>query len=429
VFLIVVREREGISSSLVLLISPIIFSGVDFLILLSGQQALWARRLFRAFFILNAVAITVNFAAGIARRNSCVEDTASGGMAVVVAVFNVVDAGQLLALLKVHLRKIRRVFPPVLRYGNASHVLVSFPRPGEKATLVMSDGDVIITPAMTSGDHDAFAAPGQRIAHFTAPSARLLRLVNLWSLPCTLWMLASIGISGLDASRLRARLVERCWETLPPFKASAILSTSSTTLAVALIIAMFAIIVSHGLGRVLWSWMKYWYRRNWVLVVVSFFRGLAFMRQEYPVSFWISSFLNTSVLLCVALSMGDGIILITQSRTFKAMYWFFIAAQTSTSFVVYVTGSSLDNPCDRSKLSPSLTWFVINKIQASVLLFHSIYYLQIQLRAKFEGIDVPLINFGTERFSDGQAELPGERFSRMSRLGSAKDGSEGGQQL
>lgn len=45
-----------------------------------------------------------------------------------------------------------------------------------------------------------------------------------------------------------------------------------------------------------------------------------------------------------------------------------------------------------------------------MLLFHSIYFLQILIRVKiFEGVTVPIINFSMERFSEGGKR----RFSRL----------------
>lgn len=275
VLVVVLQRTEGIPISLVAGLSPLIFSGIDFSILLTGRQARRAQQVFRAVFVLNALAIGLNYAITICRRNACVVDTLSGGMGVMAAVFNVVEAGQLLAAIKIHFRKILRVFPPALLYGNASHVLVSPLPPGDKATITMSDGDVMLTPAMMPEDSRNSPAPGQRTVHFTAPSPKLPRLVDLWSFPGMLWVLIS---SVLDAAVVRAKPAERCWETLAAFEINGKLTTGNSALAVALVMAMVTIILSQRLGRVFWGWKKYWYRRNWVLVAVSFLRGFAFTR-------------------------------------------------------------------------------------------------------------------------------------------------------
>lgn len=59
----------------------------------------------------------------------------------------------------------------------------------------------------------------------------------------------------------------------------------------------------------------------------------------------------------MSLSIGDGIVLITQSRTFKVMYLLYIISHIVAAFISYVVGSSLDNPCDRSRLLSSMNWF------------------------------------------------------------------------
>jgi hypothetical protein len=270
----------------------------------------------------------MNYASIVCRRNSCVEENISGAMTVVSVIFNVIDAGQVLAILKIHLRKIRGLHSPALRYGTSSHVFVSLPLPGDKATLAMSDGDVMLLPSMPGDD-----APGQRTVHFTFPSSRFLRLVNLWGPPCILWVVAQIGMTAMDASILRAKPLERCWETRPAYKAQGILAAFTTALAGTLLIAMFALLASHGLGRVVGAWIRYWYRRNWVLVAASILRGFAFMRQEFPVSAWISSFLNNSVFLCVALSAFDVIALITQSAILKVLYRLYILSSLFAAFL------------------------------------------------------------------------------------------------
>jgi hypothetical protein len=298
VFQLAIERVGGISSSVVVSLSPLILAEIDFIIMLTGRQAKWAMRLYKAFYVLNVLTTSLSYAIILSRRNSCIEESISGGMAVVTVVFNIAQAGQQLALIKLHLKKIRYpVSSPVLNYGTSSHVLVSPPRPGEKATLVMTDGDVMLTPAMP--EDDAVTAPGQRTVHLTFPPSRFLRLVNLWGMAGVLWIASQITQSGLDAATLRAKPLQRCWETRPAFKARAILSASNTTLAAALLVTMFALVIIHGLARVLGKWIAYWYRRNWVLVSASFLRGLAFIRPEYPTSVGISSFINNSVFLAL----------------------------------------------------------------------------------------------------------------------------------
>jgi hypothetical protein len=232
--------------------------------------------------------------------------------------------------------------------------------------------------------------------------------------------MVQLAMTGLDAAVLRIKLREQCWEAHPAFAAKAILGVFNTALASALLIAMVALVGGHGLGPVWGGWMRYWYRRNWVLVAASFLRGLAFLRHEFSVTVWITSILNYSFFSCIALSSCDMIVLITRSAMLRLMYRLYVASLIFTAFVAYVVGSSLDHPCDKAKLSRTTEWFVINKIQASALLFHAIYFLQILVRVKvFEGVQVPIIDFGAERFSE-QADLPGHRFIGLSTLENSK---------
>lgn len=283
----------------------------------------------------------------------------------------------------------------------------------------------MISPNTPTDDN---TAPGQRTILFTVPSSKFFGFLNLWSVAGILWVVLWLIVTGLEAAALRAKPLERCWETLPGSNKKGLLMNCVTALAATLLITMLTIIVGNGLGRVYLSWLRFWYWRNWLLVAISFIRGFALMRREKDVSGWAGSFLNSAVFLCFAQSTFDIVVLITQARTQKVMFLLFILSQLFSAFVNYVIGSSLDNPCDRSKLSSSTTWFIVNKIQASVLVLHSIYYLQVLIRVKlFEGITVPIINFSTERFSV-QGKRPGQRFSRLSRLDIEGEGGDGASQ-
>lgn len=228
-----------------------------------------------------------------------------------------------------------------------------------------------------------------------------------------IWALVSISQSGLAVAILRASPLDRCWVILPNYRAQGVFATVNTSLAAVLILSMTTLIFSHAMGRACWGWLRFWYRRNWVLVSISVLRGLVFVRPGFPLSDLVGSLINYSIFLCCALSIIDLVLILVPSGFLKVAYGFYIASQIVASITSYLTGSSLDAPCDDSRSPRSAAWFIIGKVQTSALLFHSLYYLQLLVRFKiFEGIAVPIINFSEDRFSQ-QSDLPKHRIKRL----------------
>jgi hypothetical protein len=400
------QDNGGLSDIALSFLYIPIFAGIDFIIMMGGSKSV---TIYRAAFCSSLLQTLISYFRTLCSQNLCEEVKLSGAAVIIRVLYYVVDAGLRLALMKLLFKKIRRTYPPALRYGISSHILISLPPPGGKADLIMSDGDVVIMP---SGG--AVTEIGQIV--FSSPSGGFHRSIIVWSLVAMVWACVAICQTILEVSILRAKPLEQCWETVSNFKAQPILATINPALAAALIASLTTLILVHRLGRVCWGWLPYWYRRNWILVLITFFRGFTFVRPDYPTSQWMAQIINYSAILCVALSIVDIILLFAPSRILKAMYRLFILSQIIASISSYLVGSSLGSPCDKSRLSPSTAWFIANKVQTSITLFHSLFLLQLLVRVKiFEGVAVPIIDFSACRFSE-QSVLPKHRISRIESL-------------
>lgn len=218
------------------------------------------------------------------------------------------------------------IFPPALRYGIASRVMVSLPAPGEPAVLVMDDREISVSPAPFGK-----VAPQQqahrRVAEFRSPPERFKNLVAAWAALALLWVAIVIVQTVLDGARIRAHPVDRCWVTNPGTPVYIVLATINPPFAASLIVALAAIIATQGLGGCAPSWMKFWYRRNWIFVLLTFLRAFVFIRPQISLAKWIGSFVNYAVFLCIILSVPDLILLLQPRKGFIVMYYLFIAVK------------------------------------------------------------------------------------------------------
>jgi hypothetical protein len=77
------------------------------------------------------------------------------------------------------------------------------------------------------------------------------------------------------------------------------------------------------------------------------------------------------------------------------MYGLFIFEQITAQVVVYVNGLAFENPCKMSTSAETRTsraTYILAKIQGTVMLFYSLYYLGMIVPAKvFSSIRVPLL--------------------------------------
>jgi hypothetical protein len=175
-----------------------------------------------------------------------------------------------------------------------------------------------------------------------------------------------------------------------------------------MIVALAAIIATQGLGGCALSWMKFWYRRNWIFVLLTFLRAFVFIRPQISLAKWIGSFVNYAVFLCIALSVPDLILLLQPRKVFIVMYYLFIFQQLLSAVTLYIIGLSMDSPCDRALIERSNTpaIFLLRKAQNAVLLFHSLHYVSIIVGVKlFEGVKVPMVKLSDkDRFVEEEPQ-------------------------
>lgn len=406
--LVVGATGEGIPSVVVIL-NPFIFSGIDFIILGSGIQR--GLVYYKVFFSLNATCSVLAYIVSVAVRNECDMEARSGAITVLSVFYSIATAGQVMAHLKLDVQKLRRMKDPALRYGISSHILAPFIGPGEQAVLLFGKDNV----ALIQGD--CTAAPrfsGDTAIKFVSPSQGLRRLMNLWAASAVVWCALSLCEVLGEASRYRAFPAARCWTTAPMPRLVTLLRIASSPFAAFLVISLSALLATHRLGALSLKWIRFWYRRNWIFVVVAFLRGLDSFRPGIPLSQGLGVFVNFSVVLCMALAMTDLLLLILPTRLFAYMYRIFVLVQMVKSAIFYVTGLAFDSPCGQTQLmgsNPRVS-FLLGKIQNAVLLFFSLYFLTLLVKIKvLEGVNIPIIRLSdANRFSDGSA-IPMQRFT------------------
>jgi hypothetical protein len=191
---------ESVADLVLIFLTPPIFSSLDFLILTSSGGA-WAMRGYRAFYFLNGTSLIMSYLMAIAARNQCEVVKNSASINALLALSAIAGAGQLVSLIKLHLQKLRRIFPPSLRYGLASHVQVSLPSAGSKAVLILGAGDVTIAPAETV---DLAASTAGGSVPFIVPSQRFWGYLSLWSVLALSWLSLSLAFNIINTTRFRA---------------------------------------------------------------------------------------------------------------------------------------------------------------------------------------------------------------------------------
>lgn len=417
----------SLSACVVVLASPLAFGGIDFLLLCGGGRS---QALVKVFFVLNLAALLSSYVYTRCLRNLCEDSAGAAGASAAITVLfvfaGIARVGQLLRVIKIHVQKLRDVLAPALRYGVRSHVLVSLPRPGEPAVLLMGDQDLVVMPSAAPPAGGGSRRGWREEAHFVSPSRLFRNLVAAWAALVMVWVLANIAIQVSESARLRANPGRKCWTVAPALAFFRAARSANTPFAALLIVLLAAIMATHGLGRSpTLPWMAFWYRRNWVLVALSFLAGFVFfLRPGYRTLDWVGTLVNFSLLLPIAHAVTDIILILRPRFVFKLLYHFFILSQLCTAISAYLVGLSLDNPCDPTKLArvSSTSLFVLQKLQNAVFLFHSLYYLQLLLRIKLvEGLTIPIIIFSDKRFLRGSA-LPKHMISRLQ--GSTRDEEE-----
>jgi hypothetical protein len=389
-FTIILAEKNvrGVTD---ILIVPIV-AGLDLLIFLNRAKGF---QLYRIFFALNALNLSFGYLYILALRNRCytthrlVGNTTAQTFA---AIFNdVVSAGYLIALLKVLVRKVRDPYPPALRYGIASHVQVAESlTPGTPTALILEDRSITVT--VTDAPRASFTFP-----NLAAPLTR-------WAALSVIWAAFYSADVLLDASLLRVHLKERCWTKLPTPPYAPYLTLVSSALAAVAILSLLAIIVSQKLGLLTLRWMRYWFRQNWILMLLCALRGCDNIRPGRTWSLGALTFINVAVFLPVALSTLDLLALLKPPRVFLRVFKFLVVAQAGFHFISYISGQAHANLCVKPA-TPSTGLYFLGKLQTAVLLIFSLQFAGMLILKLAEGVSIPMITLSSKgRFTAGSAQ-------------------------
>jgi hypothetical protein len=407
--LMLFSERNEVVTLVVTVLTPPLFAGIDFMILLSDKGT-WVLFGFKAFFALNALGSFLTYLHTIVVRNQC-DLVMTSSLVNVVGVFYVITtAGRLLAVVKLNLQKLRNIYPPALPYGIASHIVHTPVAPGAKALMVMNEGGVTIVP------FEALAALSGTQVTYTQPSDRLRRVFWVWAVVSVSWMVLSFSGNAIEVSRYQADPKDRCWRIEPPKTYYYPIPMVSAALALVLVSVLLAVILVHGLGPLTARWCRFWARRNWLLVCLCVARGLIRFRPEYTLNEGVADLVNFC-LLPIALSTFDLLIILQrQHGIFLHIYRLFCVHQTAFMGTSYVVGLAHDTPCGLYTpvgSNPKTTFFV-GKLQNMVQLFFSLHFLSLIFTIKFlSGIAVPILKLSDkDKFAEGSI-LPKHRLSKV----------------
>jgi hypothetical protein len=404
---------ESIATLVLVFLNPPAFASLDFVILLcgGGRWVMWA---YWTFYLLNGVSLIMSYLTGLAVRNQCnmAKKSASTNM---LSVFTaIVTAGQLVSLIKIHVQKLQRIFPPALRYGLASHIQVSLPASGRKALLMVGEGDVTIAPA---DNIETPSGGSSSTVPFIVPSQRLWFYLTLWSALVLVWLSSSIAFNSITLSLFRVHVNERCWTTHAPPSGLTLLGIFNTAQLSVIVITLIALIVTHSLGKLTLRWFCFWVRRNWIFMILSVARGLIVFRLDVPgegLGESFSYFVTYAFALPIGTSTVDLVLMLQARKIFMLMGRLFILVQMVVASAGYVEGLATDSPCDTSTTSKSKTTFVLSKVRTTVLLLFSLQFLTMLITIKiFTGITTPIVKLSNkDRFLES-AVLPGHRMDSL----------------
>jgi hypothetical protein len=278
----------------------------------------------------------------------------------------------------------------------------------------MSPGDVVLMPAQHWQQQQQ--QQQQQWATFVSPPDSFRDKLSVWTALVMAWAASVLVESFSSVTRLRLNAVHRCWTSQPQYFFVDILSAVNAPVAFGLVASLVGIVLVHRLGRMSVRWIRYWFRRNFVFVVLSLLRGLNYFRPGVRLSTGVGTVLNFWT-LPFALAVSDAMLLLRPRFGAIAMYRFFIFQQMCVSVTAYVEGLAFADPCNRQRTlsdSSQRITFVVSKLQNAVFLFFSLYFLGLLVTFKIlTSITTPIIKFSNDdRFKEGV----GVHLHRVERL-------------
>jgi hypothetical protein len=361
--------------------------------------------------LLDSFSSILAYLHNVARKNACEKSLQSSAITALSQFTTIAVAGHLMALIKMHVQKLRSISAPALRYGVRSYVIVSLPPAGQPAVLVLSDSEIVIAP--TSG-----ATISKTTVPFTVPAGRFRSVLTVWASFAMLWVALVVVQIFSGVARLRVHLLERCWSTSDRIGFLTLLDIVAPAMASLLVLSLIAIVAFFRLSGLFSRWVSFWCRRNVVLVLLCIARGFINFRRDLPLSTAWGTLINYALLLPLAVGCSDLLLMLRPHPVFVAMCRCFVFLQIATAAVAYVDTLALDSPCDTSNLlsgsNPSLS-FLVSKVMNNLVLFFSLYFLGLLVTTKiFTGIKVPIIKFSNQgRFSSEGKPLPPRQISKL----------------
>ncbi len=413
---IAAKGKDGVMPGVLQFVTPMIFAGYDFLMLLVYKESRWLLGFFRVFFVLTALSKVTRYVETVMERNACKEPQITGAATVLGVFLSVASAGQILSILKILYLKFRRILAPAWRYGVASHVLVSLPAADDPAVMVMSSVSVSVSSPRDS--FGGFSMKGWRAVTFTSPPAAFTRASSVWGLACLAWGAVDIVPAIFRVAHLRANPLQKCWKDAPASPAAlwAVhfidnLAPGAWTLV---FVSMVLLIRAHNLGRLQLAWTLFWVRRNWFFTIVCFLRGTARFTPGVGTLDGVATLIQ-STLLPAGIALIDLLLLLRPSAavTNAGRGFFFVVFFNAVAS--YIRALAFASPCRKRDTKTTPAAFVADKLQTQVLLFFSIMVVTTIFDIKVRGgVSVPVLNLSDEdRFSQG-SDLPKQRMGRPS---------------
>jgi hypothetical protein len=288
---------RGLVSTIPSLTTVPVIAGIDFVTLASGTTISAGRRrvmleLFRLFFLLNSCVSMLSYASAIMERNRCGESD-SGDGTLAGAASNITTCAYLLALFKVHLQKIRRIYPPSLRYGIVSSIRSTPPEPGRATVALLSELGVVIASKEAQGQGQAPDQGRCVVVEFDCPGPRFWLELVIWASGVSLWVASVLVEVIFDVARLRAVPSRRCWTSGPEPRFLPALNLANAASAGALLVSFPVIVARHGLFGLWWRWCMFWIRTNRIFFGLCVVQGLTFFRPGvFPLAKGFSTLAN-----------------------------------------------------------------------------------------------------------------------------------------
>jgi hypothetical protein len=404
----------GVSSMVPTAISSVLFlaivAGYDLFIMMNGK-APWLLRVYRTLYAVNFVAMFLGYAAITMSKNECGIEKHQHQSGLISVLATIATAGQMRSLLKIDVLKMRRIFHPALRYGIWSHVVVSLPGPGETVALVLAKGQITLVP---DGDHLLLEG---KVFTFRMPAEAFRSRMFVGACFGFGIVLGFIMDHIVDLTLFKVNLAARCWTWRTDPSYAHIWKLALTSLGLLFTAWLVGLVLFHGLARVTIVWIRYWARRNWVLVSLFLLVALQGLGAGVGLAKGITFLANMAIVIPLLLCVTDFLLLLQQRAAFVLLYRSFVVLQIVAFAALYVRALAEDSPCESmiKETGPiSITSFVLEKLRVTSLLFLSLHFISLIVTIKVGNVAMPIINFSErDRFSEGSS-LPKHEVGRVS---------------